>query len=51
MVSQSFILSVTKALALTNALAYYGIRTLRISNVFYNTGPGFCNAERGLTTR
>jgi hypothetical protein len=37
-VSCSFIWTVTKALAVANALAYYSMCTLRIHNVFYSIG-------------
>jgi hypothetical protein len=33
-VSKSYIQSITKTLSLANTLAYYGIRTLRIHNVY-----------------
>ncbi len=37
---QSLSLAWTNTLALTNALAYYGIRKLRIPNVFIVQAPG-----------
>jgi hypothetical protein len=38
--ASAFLLSVTNTLVLTNTLAYYGIRRLRIGNVFIVQAPG-----------
>ncbi len=38
--ASAFLLSVTNTLVLTNTLAYYGIRRLRIRNVFIVQAPG-----------
>ncbi len=45
-VSCSFILTVTKALAVANALAYYSIWTLRINNVFIVRDEGHFRVQK-----
>jgi hypothetical protein len=37
----SFVLAVTKSLALANTPIHHEIRTLQIREVFYSTGPWF----------
>jgi hypothetical protein len=41
-----FLLSVTNTLVLTNTLAYYGIRRLRIHNVFIVQAPVVCSIKQ-----